>query len=175
MSRWTPITYVIVNIGEDATRLYEVTVSIFVIKAEMKGQHIFQMSTQHLVQYVVVRTDLLTVLAWPVGAVIAQACHATAAVTHLFQNDENTVKYLANLDNMHKVVLGIDGEPKLRTLAEKLKEGSVDHKLWIEQPEDIPTCLVTKPYPKEEIQKFFKKLKLFKAEPSSVIDVGKSN
>lgn len=116
-----------------------------------------------LVQYVVVRTDLLTSLGWPVGAVIAQACHATAAVTHLFHQDDNMQIYLKNLDNMHKVVLGIDSETKLRNLSSKLEEASVDHKLWIEQPEDIPTCLVTKPYLKEEVQKHFKKLKLFKA------------
>lgn len=56
-----------------------------------------------LVQYVVVRQDLFTSLAWPVGAVIAQACHATAAVTHLFHSDDNMKTYLADLDNMHKV------------------------------------------------------------------------
>lgn len=64
------------------------------------------------------------------------------------------------------------------------------HKLWMEQPEDIPTCLAVKPYNKEvdnditqatvcgfsfrffpqlffslilqEVQKYFKKLKLYK-------------
>lgn len=51
-------------------------------------------------------------------------------------------------------------------LAEKLKADNIDHKLWIEQPENFPTCLVTKPYPKENIQKYFKKLKLFKCETS---------
>lgn len=56
-----------------------------------------------LVQYVVVRQDLFTCLAWPLGAVVAQACHATAAVTHLFHNDDNMKTYLADLDNMHKV------------------------------------------------------------------------
>ncbi|KAK3887265.1 hypothetical protein Pcinc_008620 [Petrolisthes cinctipes] len=117
-----------------------------------------------LVQYVVVRTDLLTSLSWPVGAVIAQACHATTAVTHLYHQDDNTQRYLADLDNMHKVVLGVESETKLCNLSQKLKEASVDHKLWIEQPEDFPTCLVTKPYPKEEISRHFKKLKLFKAD-----------
>lgn len=67
----------------------------------------------------------------------------------------------------HKVVLGVESEVKLCNLSQKLKEASVDHKLWIEQPEDFPTCLVTKPYPKEEISRHFKKLKLFKAELSS--------
>lgn len=60
-----------------------------------------------IVQYVVVRGDLLKSMKWPVGAVIAQACHACTAVTHLFYNDEYTQTYLADLDNMHKVVLEV--------------------------------------------------------------------
>ena len=53
-------------------------------------------------------------------------------------------------------------EKSLTDVALKLKENNIDHKLWIEQPENIPTCLVAKPYPKTEIQSYFKKLKLFK-------------
>jgi hypothetical protein len=37
-----------------------------------------------LVQYVVVRGDLLAKQAWPLGAVLAQACHAATAAIHLF-------------------------------------------------------------------------------------------
>lgn len=59
------------------------------------------------VQYVVVRSDLLKVMHWPVGALIAQACHACTAVIHLFHDDPNTKEYLADLDNMHKVVLEV--------------------------------------------------------------------
>ncbi|XP_069941321.1 putative peptidyl-tRNA hydrolase PTRHD1 isoform X2 [Cherax quadricarinatus] len=125
-------------------------------------------ATLGLVQYVVVRTDLMTSLAWSVGAVIAQACHASTAVAHLYHEDQNMQRYLADLDNMHKVVLGIESETKLRNLSEKLNEAFIDHKLWIEQPEDTPTCLVTKPYPKEEVSRLFKKLKLLKMDnPSS--------
>jgi peptidyl-tRNA hydrolase len=60
-----------------------------------------------LVQYVVVRADLLKTLNWPVGSVIAQACHACCAVTYLFHNDPHTQEYLKDLDNMHKVVLEV--------------------------------------------------------------------
>lgn len=60
-----------------------------------------------IIQYVVVRGDLLKTMGWPIGAVIAQACHASTAVTHLFYNDNYTQAYLADLDRMHKVVLEV--------------------------------------------------------------------
>jgi len=35
-----------------------------------------------VVQYLVVRGDLLASLGWPLGAVMAQACHAATAAIH---------------------------------------------------------------------------------------------
>ena len=69
-------------------------------------------------------------------------------------SDEHTQKYLSDLDNMHKVVLET-GPDDLTKISEKLKEAGVDHKLWIEQPEDFPTCLAVKPYPKEVVCLFY--------------------
>ena len=111
-----------------------------------------------LVQYVIVRSDLAKT--WPLGAIMAQACHACIAVTHLTKEDPHTVEYLSDLDNMHKCVLSIDSEVKLKNLAAKLSENSVEYKMWVEQPEDYPTCLAVKPYPKDEVKQYFKKLKL---------------
>ncbi|XP_034251371.1 putative peptidyl-tRNA hydrolase PTRHD1 [Thrips palmi] len=115
-----------------------------------------------VVQYIVVRGDLVSRLGWPAGALIAQACHACTAVTHLFRDDVHMQVYLSDLDNMRKVVLEAENEKSLQELAAKLDENGVLHKLWIEQPENIPTCIAVKPHPKEEIQKYFKKFKLFK-------------
>ncbi|GFG31816.1 hypothetical protein Cfor_07204 [Coptotermes formosanus] len=56
----------------------------------------------------------------------------------------------------------VPDESSLRNLESQLKENSVLHKMWIEQPEYFPTCIAVKPYPKEEVQKYFKKLRLFK-------------
>lgn len=42
---------------------------------------------------------------------MAQACHACTAVTHLFYNDPYTQEYLADLDNMHKIVLEVINAP----------------------------------------------------------------
>ncbi len=60
-----------------------------------------------LVQYVVVRSDLVHQLSWPLGAVITQACHAATAAIHLHYGDADTQRYLAELDSMHKVVLAV--------------------------------------------------------------------
>ncbi|XP_044727479.1 putative peptidyl-tRNA hydrolase PTRHD1 [Chrysoperla carnea] len=115
-----------------------------------------------IVQYVIVRGDLIRTLNWPVGAVLAQACHAVTAAVHLFYTDEIVQTYLSDLDNMHKIILEAPDEASLNTLHEKLKENSIEHKLWIEQPENIPTCLAVKPYHKDQVQKYFKKFKLLK-------------
>lgn len=53
-------------------------------------------------------------------------------------------------------------EATLSTLSENLTQAGVAHKLWIEQPENIPTCLALKPCPKETVQPLLRKFKLFK-------------
>lgn len=117
-------------------------------------------SASTILQYVVVRSDL----GWPLGALIAQACHASSAAiaVALTSGDEATKTYVDHLDSMHKVVLEAKDEASLKKLEETLRDNSVEHKLWTEQPENIYTCLATKPYAKEDIQKYFKKFKLLK-------------
>ena len=58
-----------------------------------------------LVQYIAVRGDL--VKEWPLGAIVAQACHACTAALHSFREDPHTIEYLSDLDRMHKVVLSV--------------------------------------------------------------------
>ena len=115
-----------------------------------------------LVQYIVVRGYLLAALRWPVGAVIAQACHAATAVMWTHREDPQVVAYAADLDRMHKIVLEVPDEAGLRRLSAELEENGCAHKLWVEQPENEPTCLATKPHPKAEVQRLFKRLKLYK-------------
>lgn len=116
-----------------------------------------------LVQYVIVRRDLLKPpLDWPVGSVIAQACHACLAVVWEHREDPEVVAYLAATDSMHKVVKECKGEPQLRTLAARLAAEGVAHKLWIEQPEGIPTAIALKPYPRSRVQHVVKKFQLLK-------------
>ncbi|RLM75429.1 putative peptidyl-tRNA hydrolase PTRHD1 [Panicum miliaceum] len=119
-----------------------------------------------LVQYVVLRRDLAD--AWPLGSVVAQGCHAAVAAVWAHRDHPDTAAYCApgNLDSMHKacstVTLEVKGETQLKNLAEKLEAAGVRHKLWIEQPENIPTCIATAPCPKSQVSSFFKKLKLCK-------------
>ena len=61
-----------------------------------------------------------------------------------------------------QVVLEVKGEAQLLSLASKLQEAGVRHKLWVEQPEGFPTCLATAPLEKDSIQQHFKRLKLCK-------------
>ena len=60
-----------------------------------------------IVQYVALRRDLLTTHKWPLGAVIAQACHACTAVMHTCRDDPQCQQYLTDLDRMHKVVVEV--------------------------------------------------------------------
>ena len=67
-----------------------------------------------LVQYIAIRSDLK----WPKGALIAQCCHASIAAIHLNYTETDTSEYLRNLDQMHKVVVGV---PSLAEINEYIK------------------------------------------------------
>ena len=59
-------------------------------------------------------------------------------------------------------MIQVKSEEELRNLSDQLKENNIHHKLWIEQPENCATCLAVKPYPKNEVKKYFNKFKLLK-------------
>lgn len=111
-----------------------------------------------IVQYIVVRTDL----DWPTGAMIAQACHASiASIARSFESAD-TKDYLKDLKNMHKVILRANKLDDLMQVESRLKETNIAHHLWVEQPENIPTCLACSPQRKSLVQAIFRHLKLFK-------------
>ncbi|XP_007102078.1 putative peptidyl-tRNA hydrolase PTRHD1 [Physeter macrocephalus] len=118
---------------------------------------------QILVQYLVLRKDLSQApFSWPAGALVAQACHAATAALHIHRDHPHTAAYLRELGRMRKVVLEAPDETTLKLLAETLQQKNIDHKLWVEQPENIPTCIALRPYPKEEVNQYLKKFRLFK-------------
>ncbi|XP_058060148.1 putative peptidyl-tRNA hydrolase PTRHD1 [Anopheles bellator] len=111
-----------------------------------------------LYMYIIVNGEIAKT--WPKGALIAQCCHAVACTFHLYGSDSEYSEYFNDLDNMHKVVLEAPDATKLLGLGEALQQGDIKHKVWIEQPENIPTCIAVKPYRKEVVQKYVKKFKL---------------
>lgn len=111
-----------------------------------------------IVQYVVVRKDLK----WPKGAMIAQACHASIAAVWNSQNDAYTQEYLKNQDSMHKVVLGAENEEDLREVSKSLEEANIGHKLWLEQPDNVYSCVASAPAPRSALKPFFSKFKLLR-------------
>ena len=120
-------------------------------------------SINMIVQYILLRRDLKKMKNYNDGAIIAQACHASSAI--LFKNiyDDLTKSYLTDVDRMHKIILGIDGgENEINELSNLLKQNSIEHYLWIEQPENIPTAIAVKPYYKNDIEHFFSKFKLYR-------------
>ncbi|XP_065211531.1 putative peptidyl-tRNA hydrolase PTRHD1 isoform X2 [Planococcus citri] len=118
---------------------------------------------QSIIQYILIRGDLFRELNWSSGAVIAQACHASTAciATYLKQNDNHTVEYIADMENMHKVVLDVINEKEILKVSKALTENNILHTLWYEKPENIPTCIAVKPYPRNDLKKYLKKFKLF--------------
>lgn len=60
-----------------------------------------------LVQYVIVRHDILKEMQYPMGAFVSHTCHATTACLQLFKDDPQVIEYLADLDNMTKIVIDV--------------------------------------------------------------------
>ncbi|OII73772.1 RNA polymerase II CTD NL1 interacting protein like phosphatase [Cryptosporidium ubiquitum] len=92
-----------------------------------------------IIQYILIRSDL----GWSQGSIIAQACHASSAA--IFENieKESVKEYLREINEMRKVVLNCPDEKTLRSVSSDLKAKKILHKLWIELPENIPTCIAT--------------------------------
>lgn len=67
-----------------------------------------------------------------------------------------------NLIYHNTFIFQIDDDICLLSLGETLTANNIKYKLWIEQPENIPTCIALKAYEKETVQGFLKKFKLFK-------------
>ncbi|KZT21051.1 peptidyl-tRNA hydrolase II [Neolentinus lepideus HHB14362 ss-1] len=102
---------------------------------------------QLLAMQIVVRRDLLEAEGWGFGPLMVQVAHATAAVLHATRERPETIEYLNNLTEMRKSVLQIPNEESLNKLAKLLSSSTppIPHHLWIEQPENIPTCLALAP------------------------------
>ncbi len=116
-----------------------------------------------IVQYILLRRDLKKMKNYNDGAIIAQACHASNAILYKTIDDDLTKLYFNDLDRMNKIILSVDGgENEFNELSHILKQNSIEHYLWIEQPENIPTAIAVKPYYKKDIEHLFSKYKLYR-------------
>jgi len=78
------------------------------------------------------------------------------------RDDADTLAYLADVDNMHKVVTAALSEGDVRDTAAKLAAAGIAHKLWVEQPEGTVTAVATKPARRRELKGFFADFKLLR-------------
>lgn len=101
-------------------------------------------------------------LNWPMGAVITQACHAATAAIHQFRAHPDTQLYLDKLGEMHKVTLETSNLNSLEKVAAKLESKGVGFCKWLEQPENIFTCLATIPVKKSQLGECLKGCQLWR-------------
>lgn len=111
-----------------------------------------------IVQYILLRTDLKL----GAGASMAQVAHASVAAIARTYDAPATREYLGALESMTKVVLKCEDEGAMRSVADALSKESIAHHLWIEQPENVPTCLATAPAPRDQLKPFFAAFKLLR-------------
>jgi peptidyl-tRNA hydrolase len=102
-----------------------------------------------------------------VGGLISNATHAAISVIIENSQDKDTNNYtgtsaLPPATQMHSVVLAANDQTELEQTVDKLKQNNIIYKVWIEQPENYPSCLATKPYQRKIIQPILKHLKLFR-------------
>lgn len=140
-----------------------------------------------LVQYIIVRNDLLQKpYKWSIGSLITNATHAAVQVIHNTYNDSDTQKYLnqngnttvndthnnttqqqhndnqQQLSQMHSVTLSVPSQDELLHVHNKLQHNNIQHVIWYEQPDNIYSCIATKPYLRSIIKPLLSHLKLLK-------------
>ena len=164
---------------------------------------------QTLVQYIIMRSDLVKQHKWNVGGLIANGSHAAVAVIAEQWQDKDVQQYVTGADGkqMHTVVLAANDEKELMDTAGLLQENKIVHKVWVssratlrrhiallsarqvsallscspvadcarfdvlspcvlwrqmEQPDQLPSCLATRPYHRHILQPILRHLKLFR-------------
>ncbi|KIM82563.1 hypothetical protein PILCRDRAFT_70728 [Piloderma croceum F 1598] len=103
-----------------------------------------------LVMQIVVRRDLLNEDGWGYGPLMSQTAHAAVAVLHETRDRKETIEYLADLKDMHKVrflwLVPSDSDTSSDKASNNASsEAPIPHYLWIEQPENTPTCIALAP------------------------------
>lgn len=111
-------------------------------------------------QFLFLRKDLPS---YRIGALLAQACHASVAAIHTFRNHPDTAKYLDKTSDLTTVIYEIC-EKDIEKIKESLTDLSIEFYIWVENHE-IVTCIGTRPIETKsftEFERFRKQFKLFK-------------
>ncbi|KAJ9110751.1 hypothetical protein QFC20_002792 [Naganishia adeliensis] len=108
--------------------------------------------TPSLTMQIIIRRDLLDVENWPVGPLIAQGSHAATALMHLYKDHQAMRDYTEDWKHMRKAILQTPTEVTIRNLSEALSKTvpPIEHHLWIEEPENVPTALAIIPNKREK-------------------------
>ncbi|GAW81917.1 hypothetical protein, conserved [Plasmodium gonderi] len=121
------------------------------------------MQENPIVQYILINKEILD-KKWPLGSIIAQACHACVAVIAENQDDQEVKEYVSveKINNMHKVILRIDSTNEIKNLSSILDKNCLKYKIWTEYPENIQSAVALKPYYKNTIKDYLKKYPLLR-------------
>ena len=120
---------------------------------------------EKIVQYIVVRNDLGRNQDRAFNTLISHTASAATAAIHIYYKHEHTQQYLKDLedlDNPNKKVFQVEDEDGLLELDTQFMLHKVEYRMWIKQPENYATCIATRPYPKSELDPYFKNLKVYK-------------
>ncbi|WUR02382.1 peptidyl-tRNA hydrolase (PTRHD1) [Vairimorpha necatrix] len=109
-----------------------------------------------IVQYIFLVSNIKTIKK---GALIAQACHAAIKAIHTYKDSEDTKEYLNLIYSMTTVILKISTED-IKIISEKFS--SLDFVEWVEQPENLTTCLALRPYKIKDLEDFLPFIKNYK-------------
>ncbi|KAG5859858.1 peptidyl-tRNA hydrolase [Encephalitozoon hellem] len=112
-----------------------------------------------IVQYILLRGDLN----FSRGALIAQACHSSVYSIERYRDHPDTVEYLRSARHMTKIILKIK-EEDVEEIVGHLVSKNIDHTVWVEEPENIATCISLRPYRKSQVAdtaEYLRRFKLF--------------
>ncbi|KHN72421.1 Putative peptidyl-tRNA hydrolase PTRHD1 [Toxocara canis] len=111
------------------------------------------------VMYLVLRSDLITALKWPLGAVVTQGAHAATACIWSYKDDEDVIEYMKDVNHMRKVTLQVENENELKSIEKVLIDNNIDYRVWVE--DDMPVCIAVKPQPRNVVHKHLRHLRLY--------------
>jgi peptidyl-tRNA hydrolase PTRHD1 len=106
---------------------------------------------------------VLSLLCYMYSSSILSILSASLAAVTPHLKEQDVLDYMqCKHHQMHKVTLKVPDEKELKETSEMLAENNISHKLWIEMPENIATCIATRPYPRSILRPLLKALKLFR-------------